>query len=69
MTDRTTISDRWRTPIIAEKREDGGIAIRGHFHGIVALSPAELQRLFNYAHDLGVLQRFPMAPKSPQTDE
>jgi hypothetical protein len=69
VTDKTTISDRWRTPIVAEKRQDGGIAIRGYFRGIVALSPAELDRLFSFAHDLGVLRRFPMAPECPQTDE
>jgi hypothetical protein len=67
--DSMVISDRWRTPITAQPQRDGGIALRSGRSGLLILSPAELQRLFKFANDLGVLQRFPMAPKGPHTDD
>jgi hypothetical protein len=69
MSDSVTISDRWRTPVIAQGRKDGGIGLRGHFTNLLALSDSELERLFSFARDLGVLRRFSMAAKSPQADE
>ena len=63
------ISDRWRTPVTAQRQRDGGVVIRSGRSGLLILSPAELERLFSYANDLGVLKRFPMAPKGPQGDE
>jgi hypothetical protein len=36
---------------------------------IVALSPAELDRLFGFAHEPGVLRHYPMASKSTQAAE
>jgi hypothetical protein len=43
------ISDKLRVPVTAERRSDGGVAIRGHFRGILALSEAELGRLIAFA--------------------
>ena len=63
MTDQTVITDRWRSTVIAQRRKDGGIVLRGHFTNIIALSDTELERLFGFINDLGVLQRFAMEPK------
>jgi hypothetical protein len=68
--DSRVISDRWRTPIVAHRQHDGGVALRSGGSGLLILSPAELERLFSYANDLGVLRRFSMAPKTAtESDE
>jgi hypothetical protein len=71
MTDTTIISDPYRQPITAQKHRDGrGVVLRGSRPGcILLLSEAELERLFGFANDLGVLRRYPMAPRSTQTGE
>lgn len=59
------ISDRFRSPISVRRRTDaeGGIVIRNHRHGIL-LSRSELDRLIQFVHGLGQLQRH-VAPKAP----
>ena len=54
------ISDKLRVPVTAERRSDGGVAIRGHFRGILALSGAELGRLIAFATNRPTIQRYPM---------
>jgi hypothetical protein len=62
--DSTIISDPLRVPITVQKRTDGGVVLRGHRDNII-LSETELDRLFAFARDKAVLQRFPIAPKTP----
>jgi hypothetical protein len=70
MTDTAIISDPYRQPITVQQHRDGGVVLRGSRPGcILLLSEAELERVFRFAQGLGVLQRFQMAPKSPQSDE
>jgi len=69
MSDTAVISDPYRQPITVQRHREGGVVLRGSRPGcILLLSEAELDRLWSFAHDLGVLRRFPMAPKSPQGD-
>jgi hypothetical protein len=69
VSDQTVITDRWRTPVIAQRRKDGGIVLRGYFTNIIALSDTELERIFSFAHDQGVPQRYVMAPESPERQD
>jgi hypothetical protein len=73
MTDDSTftISDRFRRPLVAHRQHGGGVFLRSGHSCLLILSEAELNRLFEFAHEpqLGRLERFPMATKSPQTDE
>jgi hypothetical protein len=63
MTDTTVISDAYRQPITVQRHRTGnGVVIRTP-GACVILSEAELDRLFSFAHGLGVLQRF-TAPES-----
>ena len=66
MTDATIISDPARKAIVAQRHNDraGGVAIRGHFNGVLALSGSEIERLVEFARSdepprLGSLARFP----------
>jgi hypothetical protein len=66
MTDTAAIiSDQYRQPITVQRHRDGGVVIRCP-RSVLLLSEADLDRLFSFAHGLGVLRRYPvMAPKSP----
>jgi hypothetical protein len=68
LTDTAIISDPYRQPITVQRHRDGGVVVRCP-RSVLLLSEAELSRLFDFAHDLGVLQRYVMAPESPQTGE
>jgi hypothetical protein len=72
MAEAILVSDRFRSPVTAEKRENGGIVLWGP-RSMIVLSRTELQRVFDFAFDqprLGELQRYPvMAPESPETGE
>jgi hypothetical protein len=66
MTEVTIISDPARKPIVAQRHTSGagGVAIRGHFNGVLFLSGAEVERLVEFARSdeprqLGRLQRYP----------
>lgn len=63
MTTKTAavVSDPSRVPIIAEKRDTGGLVIR-RGNRFVALSDSELERLIGFATDRGQL----VAHKSEQ---
>ncbi len=63
MNDSITISDRWRSPIVAQKRADG-IVLRTSAAWLI-LSSAELDRLFAFATNRPHIQRYPVAPKQP----
>jgi hypothetical protein len=69
LTDTIVIGDPYRQPITAQKHRDGGVVLRGSRPCRTLLPSAELDRLFSFAHDLGVLKGFEMAPKSPRGDE
>ncbi len=65
MTDVVIVSDPLRVPITAERRTDGGVAVRGHFRGVLVLSDTELDRLIAFARDeppRARIQRFVMTP-------
>ena len=56
------ITDRYRTPVVAEQRTDGGV-VRAAPANFIALNRAELDRLVSFVRDeprLGTLQRFPV---------
>ena len=71
MTDSTAtiISDPLRQHIVAHRQDDGSVIVRAP-RILLALSPSELDRLVVVARpDKARIQRFPMAPGSPQSDE
>lgn len=47
MGDSVVITDRYRVPVVAQKRTDTekGIVLRGQFHHVLILSESELDRL------------------------
>lgn len=59
MTEAAVISDPLRVPITAERRSDGGVAVRGRFRSILALSATELDRLIAFARDEPPRARIP----------
>jgi hypothetical protein len=60
MTETLVISDRWRVPMTAQRREDGGIVIRTPGKDTLLLSQSELVRLMELVQpQLGRLERFP----------
>jgi hypothetical protein len=63
----TVISDPFREAIVVQRKTDG-VVVRTSKTWLL-LSGAELDRLFDFAHDHGVLRRYVMAPESPQGDE
>jgi hypothetical protein len=66
--DSRVISDRWREPIVAQKKTDG-IVLRTSKAWLL-LSGAELDRLFAFLRDKPTIQRYPVqASESPQSDE
>jgi hypothetical protein len=69
MGDAVKISDALRVPITAERRTNGGVALRGHFRGVLALSESELDRLIGFVRSddtprLGRLESFPVGANS-----
>lgn len=63
MIDTLVISDRWRVPMTAQRRDDGGIVIRTPGKGTLLLSQSELVRLMEFVRpQLGQLYRFPASP-------
>lgn len=65
--DSLIVSDPHRTPITAQKRQDGGVVLRGT-RCMLILSEAELDRVIDFVRDeprLGQLQRFTMPPPPP----
>jgi hypothetical protein len=62
VTDALIISDPLKIPLTAQKQSDGGVILRGH-KSVLILSQSELDRLFAFAHNRAVIQRYPMAPK------
>lgn len=70
-TDSVIITDQYRVPVIAQKRTDSetGVVLRGHFHHVLILSEAELDRLFAFVNDeppRARIQRYVVnAPESP----
>ena len=77
MTDATIISDPARKPIVAQRHTGGagGVALRGHFNGVLVLSGSEIERLVEFARSdepprLGRIQRYPVTPPAaPPSDE
>ncbi|OBB86060.1 hypothetical protein A5781_06115 [Mycobacterium sp. 852002-30065_SCH5024008] len=78
--DSIIVTDRYRTPITAEKRDRGGVVLRGP-RSWIALSAVEFERLVEFVRScgmaastgsggrrLGRIERFP-APIAPQSDE
>ena len=67
MTDVTIISDPARKPIVAQRHTGGagGVALRGHFNGLLVLSRPEIDRIVEFARSeneppqLGRIQRYP----------
>jgi hypothetical protein len=72
VSDSIIVSDRYRTPVTAEKREAGGVVLRAA-RSWIALNEAELDRVVAFARNEARLQCFPAAPKSrpesPQANE
>jgi hypothetical protein len=72
VSDSIIVSDRYRTPVVAQKRAKGGIILRSA-RSWIALNEDELDRVVAFARNEARLQCFPVAPKSPlsatQTDE
>jgi hypothetical protein len=70
MTDAIVISDRYRTPTTASRRDNGGVMLR-QGHRFVVLEAAEFERVAEFVRDepeLGKLARFAVvAPQSPPT--
>lgn len=69
--DSAIISDPLRVPVIAQRRTDSekGIVLRGHFHHVLILSEAEVDRLVGYARDeppRARIQRY--GPESTESD-
>jgi hypothetical protein len=58
------ISDPLKIPITAQKQSDGSVILRGH-KAVIILSQAELDRLFAFARNRAVIQRYP-APQRPE---
>lgn len=71
MTDSIIVTDRYRTPIVAEKRDQGGVVLRGP-RSWLALSANEFDRLVTFVRNEPTIQRYVMTPQtgpeSPQTD-
>jgi hypothetical protein len=68
MTDAVVISDPYRAPIVAQKRNDsdGGVVLRPAGRSLPIMLPeAELDRLFAFARGKPHIQRFPAVPKGP----
>jgi hypothetical protein len=72
MAESILVSDRFRSPVTAEKRDNGGIVLWGP-RSMIVLGRSELERLFDFAFDrprLGTLQRYPVGgTESPVSDE
>ena len=70
-TDATIISDRYRQPLIAQRKRGGDGIILRNAKPAIFLSNAELDRLFGYVNGLGILQNYApkTGPESPQTHE
>ena len=67
--DATIISSAHRCPITAQRRQDGGIALRAP-SSLILLDREELARLIAFASDkpqLGQLRRYPVS--APPSDE
>jgi hypothetical protein len=64
MTDSDSLifSDRFRSPVTAQRRESGGVVLRSH-KSWIALSDSELERLFSFVRGLG------QQPSCPHSDE
>jgi hypothetical protein len=74
MAEAILVSDRFRSQVTAEKRENGGLVLWGP-RSMIVLSRSELDRLIEFANDtprLGQLATFPMAPRTapecPESD-
>jgi hypothetical protein len=63
--DSIVISDRYRSPIVAQNRNDsgGGIVLRPSRGWPIIMPDAELDRLFAFAPDKAHIQRFQVGPK------
>ena len=71
VSDSLVISDRYRTPIVAQRHFDDprGVVLRTHKSWLV-LSGAEFDRLVGFVRNEATLQRYVMAPiKSPITSQ
>jgi hypothetical protein len=64
------VSDRYHSPVTAEKREAGGVVLRSA-RSWIALSAAELDRVVTFARNEPHIQRYVApkgAPESPHAD-
>jgi hypothetical protein len=71
MPDAIVVPNRYRTPTIVQRRDDGGVVLR-QSRSYIVLDRGEFDRLVGFVSDapeLGKLARFPIAIKSPQTDK
>lgn len=59
MSESIVVSERFRSPVIAEKRDGGGVVLRSARHWI-ALSPEELDRVVAFAGNRAHIQRYPV---------
>lgn len=65
MPDAIVISDRYRTPTTAQRRDNGGVLVR-QGHRFIALDTNEFDALVSFVRaepELGKLARFPVAPQ------
>ena len=71
MPDAIVVSNRYRTPTTAQRRDGGGVVLR-QSRSYIVLDRDEFDRLVGFVSDapeLDKLARFPVATKSPQTGE
>jgi hypothetical protein len=57
---RAPAKDRLRTPITAQKRDQGGVVLRGR-RNFIALSESEFDRLTAFVRNEAKLQRHPIS--------
>jgi hypothetical protein len=70
MTGAIVVSERYRTPATAQRRENGGVLLR-QGHRYVALDATEFQLVVDFVRDeppLGKLQRYAIAPELPLSE-
>jgi hypothetical protein len=72
VSDSIIVSDRYRTPVTAEKRDNGGVVLRSA-RSWIALNAEELNRVVTFARNEATLRCYPVAsktaPESPEARE
>lgn len=68
MTDTLTLNRELRPTIKATKTDDGSVIIRAG-RAWLQVDADDLHQLYAYAADRPTIQRYVMAPESPQSDD